>query len=73
MRAFSIIGKITIFKTLAISKILHHSLITSVPAFIIERLNIIKKIIWQGKKPKVKRSFMQNVYIFSVLRIFSIK
>ena len=33
-------------KILAISEIVHLGLITSVPAFIIERLNIIKTFIW---------------------------
>ena len=43
MRDLSIEGKITIFKTLAFSKIVLLNLITSVAAFIIEQLNIIKK------------------------------
>ena len=45
MRDLSIEGKITIFKILAILKIVHLGLITSVPVFITESLNItIKKI-----------------------------
>lgn len=57
----SIEGKITIFKILVISKILHLGLITSAPAFIIKQLNIIKKYIWQGKKTQIKHSALQNI------------
>ena len=46
MRDLSIEEKITIFKILAISKIVRLGLITSLPAFIIEQLNIIKKTLF---------------------------
>ena len=52
MKDLSSEGKIAIFKTLAISKIVNLGLITCVPDFIIEQLNIIKNFIWQGKNPK---------------------
>ena len=51
MRDLSIEGKIT-FKTLAISKIAHRDLITSVLAFIMKELNTIKKTLFGKKKPK---------------------
>ena len=50
MRDLSIKGEITIFKTLAISKIAHLGFITNVPAFIFEQHNVIKNFIWHGKK-----------------------
>ena len=57
MTDLSIEGKITIFKILVISKILHLGLITSAPAFIIRQLNTIKKnFMRQGKKPEIKHS-----------------
>ena len=60
MRNFSNFG---IFKTLAVSKIVHLGLITCVPAFIMEQLNMIKRnFIWQGKKSKIKCSTLQNNY-----------
>ena len=56
-------GKITIFRTLTISKVVHLDLIAIVPAFAIEELNIIKKnFIWQARKPKTKHSTLQNNY-----------
>ena len=43
MRNLTLEGKITIFKTLAISKIIHLSLVTNVPTEIINKLNKIQK------------------------------
>ena len=51
MRNLTIEGKVLVFKSLAISKIVHLSLITTVPHAIINQLNNIKKnFIWNGKK-----------------------
>ena len=56
-------GKITIFKTLAISKIIHLSLVTNVPTQIIKELNKIQKeFIWNGSNPKIKHSTLCNKY-----------
>ena len=47
MRNLTLEGKITIFKTLAKSKIVHLSLVTNVPMQIINELNKIQKeFIW---------------------------
>ena len=63
MRDLSIEGKITIFKILAILKIVHLGLITSVPVFITESLNItIKKNFWYLKKYKTKHFTLRNSY-----------
>ena len=43
MRNLSLLGKITIFKTLALSKIIHLALVTNVPTAIIELLSKIQK------------------------------
>ena len=56
-RNLSLIGKITIFKTLAFSKIIFISYLSYVPNPIIKKLEKIKKeFIWNGKRPKVKHS-----------------
>ena len=59
--------KITIFKTLVISKIIHLSLATNGPTEIIKELNKIqnkriKKFIWNGNNPKIKPSTLCNKY-----------
>ena len=51
MRGLTTEGKIVMFKSLAISKIVHLTLIKALPIFTIDQLNIIKKnFILQGKK-----------------------
>ena len=63
MRNLTVEGKITIFKTLAISKIIHLSLVTNVPTEIINELNKIQKeFIWNGNNPKIKHSTLCNKY-----------
>ena len=42
MRDLTIEGKIVIFKSLAISKIVHLALIKTAPIFAVQQLNIIK-------------------------------
>ena len=56
-------GKITIFKILAISKIIHLSLVTNVPMEMINGLNKIQKeFIWNGKNQKNYHSTLGNKY-----------
>ena len=62
MKDLSSEGKIAIFKTLAISKIVNLGLITCVPDFIIEQLNIIKELHLAREKPKIKHHTLQNTY-----------
>ena len=58
MRHLSLEGKITIFKSLALSKIVYLALLTIVPKSIIEELNEIqKKFLWSNKKCKIKHEF----------------
>ena len=53
MRNLTIEGKVLVFKSLAISKIAHLSLITTVPHEITNQLNIIQRsFIWNGKIQK---------------------
>ena len=73
MRNLTVKGKITIFKTLAISKIIHLSLVTNVPTEIINELNKIQKeFIWNGNNPKIKHSTLCNKYKNGGLKIVSI-
>ena len=64
MRDLSIEGKITIYKTLTVSKMIRLGLITSVPAFIIRQLNIIKNLYLVRKKTQNKA-----LYFTKYLRI----
>ena len=51
MRHLSLEGKITMIKSLALSKIVYLALLTIVPKSIIEELNEIqKKFRWSNKK-----------------------
>ena len=55
--------KITIFKTLAISKVIHLALVTNVPHVIIDQLNKIQEdFIWNRKCPKIRHSTLCNTY-----------
>ena len=63
MRNLTLEEKITIFRTLAISKIIHLSLVTNVPTQIINELNEIQEeFIWNGSNPKIKHSTLCNKY-----------
>ena len=47
-------GKITVFKALAISKVVNLALITNIPTLTINELNKIQKaFIWKNKNPKI--------------------
>ena len=43
MRGLAVGGKVTVFKTLAISKIVHLALVKTIPNLIIQELNKIQK------------------------------
>ena len=54
MRNLSLLGKISIFKILAFSKIIHLALVTSVPSSANDFLNKIQKnVLWGTKSVKV--------------------
>ena len=56
-------GKITIFKSLALSKIVYLALLTIVPKSIIEELNETQKtFLWSNKKRKIKHGTLCNDY-----------
>ena len=63
----------TIFKTLAISKVVHLGLITNVPQVFIDQLNKIQKdFIWNLKHPKIRYSILCNAYENRGLKIVHI-
>ena len=63
MRDISILGKMTVFKTLAISKIIHLALVKTIPNSIIQKLNKIQKeFLWKTRNPKVKHDTLCTKY-----------
>ena len=55
MRNLSLLSKMSTFKTLAFSKIIHLTLIKSVPSSTIDRVNKIEKyFLWDKKNVKIK-------------------
>ena len=56
-RNLSLEGKITVFKSLALSKITHLALVKTIPPSIIDQLNKTQKnFIWIGLNPKINNS-----------------
>ena len=63
MRNLTTEEKVLVFKCLATSKIVHQSLLTTVPHAIINQLNNIQKnFIWNGKNLKIQHSTLSNSY-----------
>ena len=63
MRQLTLEGRITVFKSLALSKVIHLLLITKLHINTIDLLyKIQKNFIWQGKKTKIKYSTLCNGY-----------
>ena len=75
MLQLTIVGKILIFKTLSISKVVHLALVQDVPSSTISQLEKIQKhFIWKNGNPKLKHTTvcnkckqgrLNNVVIFS--------
>ena len=63
MQKLSIAGKIIVFKTLAISKIVHFGLVKIIPISTILELSKIKKhFIWKIGNPKTKQDTLCKDY-----------
>ena len=57
----SLEGRIIIFKTLAISKIVYLAFLTVIPNSLIEELQEIKKtFIWHSSRPKISQKTLCN-------------
>ena len=55
MQTLTLEGKITVFKALAMSKIVHLALITNIPTSTKKGLNKLQReFIWKNKNPKNK-------------------
>ena len=63
MQNLTISGKITVFKTLAISKIVHPAIVKIIPNSVIFELDKIKKhFIWKNDSPKIKQDTLCKDY-----------
>ena len=61
MRKLTLEGKITIFKSLTISKIVYLALLTMIPNSVIDKLRQIQKMfLWGNKKLKIKNEKLCN-------------
>ena len=70
MRNLTLEGKVTVFKALAISKIIHVALITNIPTSTMKVLNKTQKeFIWKNRNPKLKHSTLCNNYDNDGLKI----
>ena len=74
MRNLTLAGKIIVFKSLAISKIVYISYLSHVPNAIMDHLeNAHKKFIWNNKRPKIKHSALINDYCDGGLKDIDIR
>ena len=56
-------GKITVFKSLAISKIIHIAYLSDIPTYVLDSLKKIQnEFIWSGKRAKIKHHTLCNSY-----------
>ena len=66
--------RITIFKTLALPKIIDFVLVKTIPNEIIDQLSKMQKdFIWNKLKPKIKRSTLYNNFQDGSLKNLDIK
>ena len=62
-RGLTLEGKITIFKTLAISKVVNIAYLSSVPTYVIKELKKVQNhFLWNGKRAKLKHDTLCNTY-----------
>ena len=63
MRCLTLGGKITVLKTLVMSKIVFISFLSNVPSTIVDKLITIQNdFLWDGKRPKVKHAALIGSY-----------
>ena len=69
MRNLSIEGKIVVFKTLAISKLVYLALLTVIPDHITDEVTKIQKsFIWNDSSPKIKHETLRMEFKAGCLR-----
>ena len=72
-RMLSLEGRIIIFKTLAISKIVYLAFLTVIPNSLIEELQKIQKtFIWHSSRPKISHKILCNNFENGELKYFDI-
>ena len=69
MRSFTLEGKILVFKTFTISKIVSLSMMIKVPAEIIVESEKIQKTIYLAPKPKIKNETISSDFKYGVLKM----
>ena len=63
MKGLSLAGRILIFESLALSKLLYASTMKCLPKQMLDQLNTLQKsFIWSNRKPKVKHSTLISDY-----------
>ena len=73
-RSLNLEGKITVFKCLALSKIIHLALVKPIPNTTIEELTKIQNnFIWSNSKPKIKNLTFSSSYQDGGLKNVNIK
>ena len=73
-RYLILIGRISVFKILALSKILYISSMKTVPKFMTEKLDKLQKsFVWKSKKSKIKHSTLISDYSEGGLKEVDIK
>ena len=73
-RSLNLEGKITVFKSLALSKIIHLALVKTIPNTTVEKLSKIQKnFIWNNSKPKIKNCTLSGNYLDGGLKNVNIK
>ena len=73
-RSLNLEGKITVFKSLALSKIIHLALVKAIPNTTVEEVNKIQKnFIWNNSKPKIKNCILSGSYLDGGLKNVNIK
>ena len=69
LRNLTIEGRIFVFKSLAVSTLIHLALVTEIPT---TTLNLLTKIqmefLWRGEIPKIKNSTLCNDYEYDRLK-----
>ena len=74
MRKLTLSGKITVLKTLVMSKIVFISFLSNVPKVILEKLiKIQNDFLWDGKRAKVKHSTLTGSYEIGGLKSLDIE
>ena len=74
MRHLSLEGKITIFKSFVISKIVNLALLTLIPYFVLEKIKQIQEtLLWGNKRAKVKHDALCNNFNEGGLKSVDIK